>query len=470
MPRMLRHISALVLLASSAALAVCADGISIAGPEWLTKRQQGSWTVRLPEPCAEKLVFFWRLGKSFVLDSTGTFKTSFDKTGNYWIHLQVAQNRGKGLAAESLMVRITDQAVLIDRLPESLSVSVQDRVSFEPRIRTLAPIARIRWYFLGTRIWQFQSQETGAASNTYYDKGVFHATIAVTDANDETVRDTVVVTVTDHPPTVRLPRDTTIAGHDSLRFTFSARDDGRIVKVRWDFEGDGKWDWASAEAIFPSHRYPFSGKDKMALRPRVEVMDDDGRTALDSFSLQIVHKIPRADAGRSMIVCLGDTVTYNGWQSLAPVGEIETWEWDFNADGRIDTISRYGEIRRAAPRVPGSYSSLLRVVDEYGNRSFFDSVKVVVVEDRPKALVDTAVTVGVGDTTWFRGEGLKRCGGVIEFAWDFDGDGKWDWKSAVNEKLPYVFHRPGNYYAKFQVTGDDGVRGSAIRIIRVKQR
>ena len=97
-------------------------------------------------------------------------------------------------------------------------------------------------------------------------------------------------------------------------------------------------------------------------------------------------------------------------------------------------------------------------------------MKIVVIEDQPQAEIDSGGNAAVGDTVWFHGEGLRHCGSIVEFAWDLDGDGKWEWRNPFNQKLPFVYEKPGTYYAKFQVVGDDGLKGSAIRIVRVKEK
>lgn len=369
----------------------------------------------------------------------------------------------------SLKARVNPSGIRISNLPDSLHVSINDTVEFDPTLHLQGPMKLCRWYFLGGRIWQYSSAKSCKAKYVFRKEGKYDCTFFICDTAGNARRDTIPVRVTNLSPQVAVRADTSIRGHDTLSFAWEAKDDGRGLSFKWDFEGDGKWDWLGDSITTLLHRYPCptDGREEAVFKPALEVVDDDSNRTAVGFRVNVRFDVPRADAGRSTIVCLGDTVEYNGWRSLAVIGEIDRWEWDFDADGEVDTVCLSGEVRRPAPEEAGTRMVKLWVVDEFGNRSAPDSVAIVVVEDHPTAMVDSEATVGLGDTVWFKGKGVKRCGSILEYAWDLDGDEKWDWRSEENRRVFRVFKKPGVYYSKFQVVGNDGFKGNAVRIVRV---
>ena len=448
-------------------------GLTISGPTLLEPEQKGKWEIHidsLPRKKKSTVTYFWNMEEngSYKPDSSVVSK-SFKHTGSFWIKAKAEIDTSICFRPGSLLVYIAQPGIIVQNLPDTVHISVDDTIIFEPKIKTTHPVKRYKWYFLGNRIWQFASGKSGEASYKYNKEGNYNSIFFVSDVAGGYLRDTVQVIVTNLAPHVELPKDTTIRGSENLAFLYKIKDDGKTSHVKWDFEGDGQWDWESNSPAFPVHKYTSkqTGQKAITFHPVIRVEDNDGNTAKASFCVTVNFAVPKADAGKNTIVCLGDTIMYNGWQSLAFSGEIDKWEWDFNSDGKIDTVCDVGEVRKISPPVPGSYWTHLWVVDEFGNKSLSDSVKIIVMKDVPIAVIDSFVTVSVMDTVWFHGRGMKQCGSIVEYAWDLNGNGNWEWRNSNNSRLYYIFKKPGIYYSRFQVVGDDGQKGNAIRIVRV---
>ncbi|MDY7082330.1 MAG: PKD domain-containing protein, partial [Halobacteria archaeon] len=73
---------------------------------------------------------------------------------------------------------------------------------------------------------------------------------------------------------------------------------------------------------------------------------------------------------------VNETVTFDASPSQDPDGSIESYEWDFDNDGKFDETN---QSISSVFESPGTYEVTLRVTDEYGNS---DTVtKTITVED-----------------------------------------------------------------------------------------
>ncbi len=441
----------------------------IIGPKIVLTKKKVKFRGLIGKSENKKIVsIYWDIDDNNVDNNSTTIETVFKKEGIHKVtlHTKIDSNQ---VLSYSLTVIASNSGIFIGNIPESLHISINDVVHFQPNILSINSIKKYKWYFKGDRIWQFASNKTGDAKYKYTKEKTYNSILSVTDIYGNQTRDTVTVIVTNLIPTLTIPPDTIINGSDSVLFYAKIKDDGKNLTIKWDFDGDNVWDKALTKPN--SFKYKYINKlNENGIKifyPKIEVIDNDNNIVTKSFKITVNFSSPKADAGKNTIVCPNDTILYNGWQSLAMKGEIEKWKWDFNSDGIIDTVLDWGEVKEPAPSIPGSYWAKLYVEDNFGNTSSPDSVKIVVMLDYPVAIVDSVATVEIMDTVTFNGRGYKKCGNILEYAWDFDGNGAWDWRNEENKTLFHVYKSPGIYYAKFQVVGDDGLRRNTIRTVRV---
>ena len=69
--------------------------------------------------------------------------------------------------------------------------------------------------------------------------------------------------------------------------------DGEIVLYEWDFDGDGTYDWSSADSGEASHYYNDTGKFTATLR----VTDNQGSTSYDTVTVEVTKDKPDEDDG-----------------------------------------------------------------------------------------------------------------------------------------------------------------------------
>jgi len=149
-------------------------------------------------------------------------------------------------------------------------------------------------------------------------------------------------------------------------------------------------------------------------------------------------------------------------------GEITTYAWDFNGDGRPD--STYARPFPFTYEQPGRYVVTLTVTDNTGQMASQTLEIMVYGSANPLGTTSTLgstidgqsepaqaqfyadtetgeypLTVVFEDDSW---------GTIASYAWDFDGDGQVD--SSAPEPPPFTYTREGTFTAILRVTGADG--------------
>lgn len=255
------------------------------------------------------------------------------------------------------------------------------------------------------------------------------------------------------PPSPRTGEAVTFDG--SLSFDF----DGEIVSYAWDFDDDGEIDvtgpivdhvFASPGSYEVSLTVQDDGKNEDTLTRTVEV-GDAGDAVRDA-----AVKPPIADftfAPEPPVV--GEPVQFDGTASSDPDGSIVSYAWDFDGDGEVDTTG--GQVQQTFS-APGTVTVSLTVADDEGNRDTLErTLDVEEASDAGSPVATFQVSPReptAGEPLQFNGtSSLGLSGHIVEFAWDFDGDG------AIDSTLPIAEHRfdaAGTYPVSLTVTDNEG--------------
>ena len=125
-------------------------------------------------------------------------------------------------------------------------------------------------------------------------------------------------------------------------------------------------------------------------------------------------------------------------------GEIETWEWDFDNDGTVDSTEQnpqftYDEI--------GNYTVSLTVSGSDGSNTMTKAAYVKVQPCPRFADFVAEPTVGVGVTTVQFTD--MSAGDVLSWAWDFQSDGIID---STEQNPSYTYRHDGIYSVTLTIT------------------
>jgi hypothetical protein len=159
----------------------------------------------------------------------------------------------------------------------------------------------------------------------------------------------------------------------------------------------------------------------------------------------------------------GDTVTYTADESYDPDGDdaLLTYEWRL-LDSRGGSINlganKYEKTFEIIYSLPGTYTAILTVTDEWGGYSTWQ-VDVIVNELSvpPVSIAGQDITGNPGVPLQFSGAGTDEDGTIVLYEWDFDGDGIFEWSSTENGRELNIYNSgAGTYTATLRVTDNDG--------------
>jgi subtilase family serine protease len=100
-----------------------------------------------------------------------------------------------------------------------------------------------------------------------------------------------------------------------------------------------------------------------------------------------------------------------------------------------------------------------------------DNEKAILIEanDPPMAYAGGLRKATAGDPVKFRGSfGKDNDGYIALYEWDFDGDGKYDYSSAVSAEADHVYYKNGTYIARLRVTDDRGATSESTAAVKVR--
>ncbi len=132
------------------------------------------------------------------------------------------------------------------------------------------------------------------------------------------------------------------------------------------------------------------------------------------------------------------------------------------------TLSEKDGVLKFKPGKPGTFEIEVSAEDESGNATPLHYFLTVV--GRVDAVVRVPETVKVGeefriDASWSVNAQGKKQG--LEYRFDVNGDGKWDYPYSPKPLITHTFKRQGTYRVKVQVKDKDGKTDTASRLVEV---
>jgi PKD repeat protein len=293
-------------------------------------------------------------------------------------------------------------------------------------------------------------------SYIYQTAGLYAVTLTVTDS--EAVPATDSVTIAAHVTPTVVASTNPVGGGAPLTVNLSAMvndPDGAIVLYEWDFDGDGTYDYTDTDSAATTHTYPTNGLYRAVIR----VTDNDNLSATDDVTVA-VGELPTVTAGASATDGTAPLeVSFTGTATDSD-GSIALYEWDFDGDGVFDWSSpTTGDTSYTYDR-SGFFNAAFRATDNDGLTA--GASIMISVSGPPIALPGAFPTEGdVPLTVTFFSDGKDPDGSLVEFAWDLDDNGSYEWKDMVAGSVTHTYHTAGVHNAVLKVTDSDGLIGTA---------
>ncbi|MFP4522158.1 MAG: PKD domain-containing protein, partial [Fibrobacterota bacterium] len=246
---------------------------------------------------------------------------------------------------------------------------------------------------------------------------------------------------------------------DTVKFTAAGVPEGALL--RFDFNGDGRWDTRYDKTRVLRRTFRKDG----GYRPAVSIKTGDNKTILKKASFT-VNTPPEAS-----IKIKRKPGTSSGFEFQAVVkdnydrSEALKVSWDFDGDREWDTpFSNSKHAEYIYPNV-NVYNVILKVMDTHGGVTTVE--EQIVVGYPPEITVTEFIRTGINTETKMSAEASDRDGKIVKYSWDFDGDGKEDWESPKSGLARHKWKIPGLYKAVATAYSDDGQSVSAEVVVEV---
>lgn len=325
-------------------------------------------------------------------------------------------------------------------------------------------LGSIDWFGSLTNVILNQQTSEGWWQDWNYDDG---ERILATDWALLTLQTAVVFNKAPMPVVAVSPTN----GPAPLRVTFdfsgSYDTDGRILRCEIDKEGDGICETSVDGVGNVIIEYPDPGTFASVAR----VTDDDGAASSTSVVITVWGVAPTAvieanpTSGEAPL-----PVTFTATNSTAAQGhEIVAYEWDFETDGAFDALSTTGSVSWTY-REPGTNTATVRVTDDQGLQGT-DAMVITVdaaTNPPPSVALNAAPLYGyVPLTVGFTADATDDVG-VVEYRWDFDGDGDDDFITTTNT-AGWTYEVVGTFNAGVTVLDNEGLSASDTASIQVRE-
>jgi PKD repeat protein len=361
---------------------------------------------------------------------------SYAVPGVYSVALTVTNAAGSDTKTETSIITVTEPAPVAQFSAEPLAGTVPLKVNFTDASTNAASYA---WDFENDGIIDSTDK---SPEHVYTAAGTYtvNLTVANSAASASDVRADY-ITVTTATPVAGFSANAT-SGTAPLAVNFTDESTGvGITAWAWDFENDGTVDSSERN---PEHVYSQPGVYNVSL-----TVTNTGRsnTAIKEQYITATMVAPVADFTANQTS--GYVPLIVGFTD-ASTGTAESWAWDFNNDGTVDSTEQNPVNTYTAA---GNYTVNLTVANAGGSNS---SVKTgyINVSAVPAPVTDFSanLTTGYAPLSVQFTDDSKGIG-LISWNWDFNNDGTVD---STEQNPVYTYASVGNYSVGLTVKGKGG--------------
>ncbi len=401
----------------------------------------------------------WDWDGDLVYDETSGTESivqhTYNETGVFNANLLITDEIGAQGSA-SVEISVTNQPPIakiyadLNRGNIPLTVHFSAAGSNDPN----GEIVRYEWDLDGDGSFEYNSGLDQTAVYTYNESGDYNVSVMVTDSDGATDTESILITAIIRPVAVADANPKT--GNAPLLVTFTADGsydpDGVIVQYRWDFDGDGNFDWSSSTTGNTQYLYTTGG----LINARLRVYDDDNATATETVVLDI-NSPPVVTVEADVTV--GEPpllVNFDASKSYDPNGEIVNFEWDFDNDGVFELDTDLDPTSSYEFTDNGSYWVTCRATDDLGGMGT-GKIRISINNIPPIAIAGADVTSGDKPLTVNLNADASSDpdGSILKWEWDFEGDGTYDWTSDTGGDVQNVYNERGSFLTTLRVTDND---------------
>jgi PKD repeat protein len=326
----------------------------------------------------------------------------------------------------------------------------------------------------GTMTMQFSSDAAGATAlawnfgepnaptgNTSTDPSPAH-TYAV--AGNYTV--TLSATFPDATSPVTGTLTVAVLATPTASFTATQLANGNVQFTNTSTGGPTSWAWTFPGGSFSGQSPPPQQLPVGTIPVTLTVANAAGPSA--PFTVQVVvtavNSPPSAAFTITPSIAGTDApVTLNASSSTDANGDVLTYNWDLNGDGKYTDAT--GPLQTLTFTEPGTYRVGVIVSDTHSTSTFRDFVTVLADKAPVVDFTTSPAAPAVGAPVTFTATASDPDGRVIKVEWDVDNDGQFD--NGTGPTTTTSFSIPGSRIVAVRATDDKGVATIAFHTITV---
>jgi hypothetical protein len=263
---------------------------------------------------------------------------------------------------------------------------------------------------------------------------------------------------------------------DTVRFTANAKaGEGARQAYSWDLDGNGVLDdtgsfTGPSAQLSAARAFAYPG----LYRATLKLTDGLGSKVSGQAIVDVRKASPTADAGPPTLQAnVGAQVNLTGSATDSLDGRIVAREWIIGSaePARADSLGRYS----FTAQIPGPLVCVFRVTDDDGLTAE-DTIRVEILDVKAPSItfVTAPATLTIRDSLAITVKAKAAAGKLSRYAWDFDGDGKWDDSGSVGTDTltltgKYRFGNAKVYQVAFRAVDAAGLTATATLPITVKE-
>jgi PKD repeat protein len=402
--------------------------------------------------------YSWNFGDGSSSQDTGTTPSAtytYSQRGAYTVTLTITTSSGQTATGTET---ITVDTPPTPAFAASAPVTGATAVSFDgsgSAADTGGSIADYSWnYGDGATA---DTGSTSTAAHTFANSGIYPVTLTTTDdlGVSNTVTQNVIAGAFTASTNVPAPGAPVTFSVPSL-----AGVNGTITDYSWSF-GDGSTEDTGPT---PSVTYTYSQRDDYTVA--LTITTSTGQTATGTETIAVDNPPTAAlDSSNSTAVAAPDqTVGFNGSQSAAEAGSIESYTWNFG-DGTTPVTSDSPTASHTYAS-PGRYTATLTVTDDLGVSDTTAATEQVVVDQPDAALAGPTTTVAPDALASFNaGSSSDPEGTITDYSWQF-GDGA-TLNTGTTPTATHLYTQRGHHTVTVTVTNSYGQTGSTQRTVTI---
>ena len=381
-----------------------------------------------------------------------SFSHSYAENGQYEVTLEVTDNGG-GTDSTTKTVDVGGEDPTASFTITPSDPLPDETVQFDASGST-APAGEIESYEWSYEVSDDYSDQTftgDSFSHTYLENGEYDVTLEVEDNGGATDSVTKTVSVGGDPPEPVIsatPSDPKPQEEVAFDATESTAPAGEIESYEWEYEVSNDYSDQTATGESFTHTYQENGEYDVTL----EIEDNGGATESTTKTIKVGGADPTADiAVSSEEPQPNEEVSFNASGSTAPVGGIESYEWEYEVSDDYSDQTVTGSSFSHTYDEVGEYDVTL-TVEDIGGATDSVTKTIEVGGDGPTADFDISPTTPQPnqEVSFDAADSETPAGKIVSYAWDYESVDYGD--SATGESFSHTFKNYGAYEVELVVT------------------